>query len=108
MISAGVFLGAPTPCHALASYPGKESPTVGTFDNASKRVADVTAIDRSLPALMYSMDAGSGPFSGVKRTFVSEAPMSANDPKRTSLRNVGGIHTLIIGGRSGREATGIC
>src|SRR5262249_41617608 len=29
MMSAGVFLGAPTPPQALASKPGKKSPTVG-------------------------------------------------------------------------------
>src|SRR3989442_1145911 len=28
-ISAGVFLGAPTPYHTLASYPGTKSPMVG-------------------------------------------------------------------------------
>src|SRR5712692_4119437 len=33
MISEGVFLGAPTPYHVLASYPGNTSATVGRSGN---------------------------------------------------------------------------
>src|SRR5262249_29473578 len=64
MISAGVFRGAPTPPQALASKPGKKSPTVGMSGSASERVAVVTASARSLPALMYSID----DIMGVKKT----------------------------------------
>src|SRR5262249_1637889 len=59
-ISAGVSLGAPIPCSALASQPGTKSPTVGTSGNTSERVAVVTASGRSLPALMNSIDSGTG------------------------------------------------
>src|SRR5262249_35428668 len=59
-ISADVSLGAPMPCNALASYPGTKSPTVGTSGNTSERVAVVTASGRSLPALMNSVDSGTG------------------------------------------------
>src|SRR5262249_33088525 len=38
-ISAGVALGAPRPDQLLASYPGTNSPTVGTSGSASERVA---------------------------------------------------------------------
>src|SRR5215468_4057837 len=64
MMSAGVFLGAPTPPQALASKPGKKSPTVGMSGSASERVAVVTASARSLPALMCSID----DIMGVKKT----------------------------------------
>src|SRR5262249_23270904 len=57
-ISAGVALGAPRPDQLLASYPGTNSPTVGTSGSASERVAVATARARSLPALMYSIDEG--------------------------------------------------
>src|SRR5882757_3486130 len=57
-ISAGVFLGAPMPYHALASKPGTVSLTVGTPFNISEGLLPVTAKGRSLPALTYSMDAG--------------------------------------------------
>src|SRR3954468_22090979 len=50
MISTGVFLGAPTPCHPLVSYPGTKSPTVGRSGSNSERLALVTASGRSLPA----------------------------------------------------------
>jgi hypothetical protein len=49
MILAGVFLGAPTPDQALASYPGRNSLTVGRSGSPSQRVAVVTANGRSLP-----------------------------------------------------------
>src|SRR5262245_26022094 len=51
-ISAGVFLGAPTPNQMLASYPGRKSSTVGISGNTSERVDVVTAKGRSLPARM--------------------------------------------------------
>src|SRR5262249_55156168 len=57
MISGGVFLGAQRPTHWLASKPLTKSPTVGISGSASDRVAVVTAKARSLPALMYSIDA---------------------------------------------------
>src|SRR5262249_16402289 len=41
-ISAGVFLGAPTPDQALASYPGTNSPTVGMSGNVAGGVGVVT------------------------------------------------------------------
>src|SRR5712671_7434651 len=47
-ISAGVFLGAPMPCHVLASKPGTDSPTVGTSGSVSERRAVVTANARTL------------------------------------------------------------
>ena len=53
------------PNHALASYPGTNSPTVGTSGRTSERVAVVTASARSLPALIYSIDAGSRPKVGL-------------------------------------------
>jgi hypothetical protein len=59
-MSAGVFLGAPTPCHVLASKPGKKSPTVGMSGSISVRVAVVVARARSLSARMYSLTAGKG------------------------------------------------
>src|SRR5262249_41403770 len=49
IICDGVFLGAPTPNQALASYPATNSPTVGISGNASARVDVVTANGRSLP-----------------------------------------------------------
>src|SRR5262245_59489798 len=55
-MSAGVFLGAHTPFHVLASYPVTKSPMVGRSGSASERVAVVTARARSLPALMCGMD----------------------------------------------------
>src|SRR5262245_52140358 len=55
-ISAGVFLGAPTPNQALASKPGTNSPTVGMPGSTSERVAVVTASARSLLLLMCSID----------------------------------------------------
>ena len=56
-ISAGVAFGAPMPDQKLASKPGTNSPTVGMSGSASERVAAVTASARSLPALIYSIDA---------------------------------------------------
>ena len=53
-------LGRADAVPALASYPGTNSPTVGTSGSASERVAVVTASARSLPALMYSIDEGIG------------------------------------------------
>src|SRR5262249_49549355 len=38
IISAAVFLGAPSPTQPLASYPGKNSATAGTSRSASTRV----------------------------------------------------------------------
>src|SRR5262249_13861850 len=55
MILAGVFLGAPRPPHALASKPGRNSPTVGRSGSVSQRVAVVTAKRRSLSALICSI-----------------------------------------------------
>ena len=49
MISIGVFLGATIPFHPLASYPGTNSPTVGTSGSASERTVVVTANGRTLP-----------------------------------------------------------
>src|SRR5215475_113354 len=57
MISDAVFFGALRPTHWLASKPGTKSPTVGISGSASERIAVVTAKARSLPALMYSIDA---------------------------------------------------
>src|SRR5262249_13798507 len=57
MTSVGVSLGEPKPDQALASQPGTISPKVGTLGSTSERVAVVTASARSLPALMYSIDA---------------------------------------------------
>src|SRR5262245_26980527 len=54
-ISAGVAFGAPTPDQALASYPGRNSLTVGRSGSPSQRVAVVTANGRSLPALICSI-----------------------------------------------------
>src|SRR5207249_957447 len=48
-ISVGVALGAPMPNHTLASYPGRNSPKVGTSGSTGERVAGVTASARSLP-----------------------------------------------------------
>src|SRR5262249_15471075 len=53
MNSVGVFLGAPRPSHALASYLATTSQPVGISGRASKRVVSVTASGRSLPALIY-------------------------------------------------------
>src|SRR5262245_14486767 len=50
-------LGALRPTHWLASKPGTKSPMVGISGSASERIAVVTAKARSLPALMYSIDA---------------------------------------------------
>ena len=60
MISAGVFLGAPTPVQPIASKAGMKSAIVGISGNASTRDAAVTASPRSVPALMYPIDAGMG------------------------------------------------
>src|SRR5262249_61506601 len=49
--------GARTPTHWLPSKPGTKSLTVGMSGSASERIAVVTAKARSLPALMYSIDA---------------------------------------------------
>jgi hypothetical protein len=57
MISGGAFLGAQRPTHWLASKPLTKSPTVGISASASDRVAVVTAKARSLPALIYSIEA---------------------------------------------------
>src|SRR5260370_7288179 len=43
MISFGVPLGTPTPCHALASKPGTTSLTVGTSGSPANRVLPATA-----------------------------------------------------------------
>src|SRR5262245_59816091 len=56
-IPAAVAFGAQTPNQLLASYPGTDSATVGVSGSASERVAAVTASARSLPALIYSIDA---------------------------------------------------
>ena len=53
MIAAGEPVGAPTPYHRADSNPGTVSPTVGISGINSRRVADVTAMARSVPALMY-------------------------------------------------------
>src|SRR5262249_33743182 len=60
-ITAGVFFGAPTPNHWLASKPGTKSLRVGRSGNISERLAVVTASARSLSTLIYSIDAGSWP-----------------------------------------------
>src|SRR5262245_8931616 len=60
-MSAGVFLGAPTPKKVLASWPGTNSATVGMSGRASERVAVVIASRRSLPALTYWIDEGPPP-----------------------------------------------
>src|SRR5262245_11678322 len=49
MISAGVFLGAPRPHTALASYPGTNSPTLGKSGKISERAAVVTPSARTGP-----------------------------------------------------------
>src|ERR1700733_4174261 len=59
-ISPGVLVGAPTPCHVLASKPGTDSPTVGTSGSAAERCAVVTASGRTWPALIAARDSGSG------------------------------------------------
>src|SRR5262245_6039072 len=59
-ISAGVFLGAPMPCHVLASKPGTDSAMVGTSGNACERLAVVTASARTLPPRTVSIDSGNG------------------------------------------------
>src|SRR5262249_22109788 len=46
MTSTGVLFGAPTPYHALTSYPVTNSPTLGTSGTASARIALVTASPR--------------------------------------------------------------
>src|SRR5262245_5145186 len=56
--SAGVFLGAPSAYHWLASNPGRVSATSGTSGSASSPANVVTANARTLPALMYSIAAG--------------------------------------------------
>src|SRR5262249_5501202 len=58
IICGGVVLGAPTPYHWLDSKPGRNSPIVGMPGSVSERVALATASARSVPALMYSIDAG--------------------------------------------------
>src|SRR5271154_4283712 len=58
MISRGVLFGAPIATEDVASKPGRKSPSVGMSGNAGERSAVVTASTRSLPVLMYSMDAG--------------------------------------------------
>src|SRR5258706_526699 len=55
MMALGVFLGAPSPSQAIASYPGENSPRAGTSGSASRRLALVTASARSLPERMYPM-----------------------------------------------------
>src|SRR5262245_60063274 len=55
-ISVGVVLGAPRPNQTLASYPGRNSPTVGTSGSTGERVAGVTANGRSLPVRMCSVN----------------------------------------------------
>src|SRR5262249_58259699 len=52
---------APLLLRALVSSPGTNSPTVERPGNTSERLPLVTANARSLPALMYSMDAGTVP-----------------------------------------------
>src|SRR5262245_19236178 len=59
-ISALVLLGAQTPYQALASYPGKNSPTVGVSGSAPERAAPVVASARNLPVRTYSIDEGNG------------------------------------------------
>src|SRR5262249_11751367 len=59
-ISALVLLGAQTPYQALASYPGKNSPTVGISGSAPERAAPVVASARNLPVRTYSIDEGNG------------------------------------------------
>src|SRR5262249_36309407 len=51
-ILLGVFLGAATPYQALASLPGKKSPTAGRSGSGSQRLAVVTASARSAPDRM--------------------------------------------------------
>ena len=54
------FLGAPTPIQPITSKPGMKSAMVGISGNASTRDVAVTASPRSVPALMYPIDAGMG------------------------------------------------
>src|SRR5262249_60546103 len=56
IISDDVWLGAPTPNQVLASYPGKNSPTVGMSGSPLQRVGVVTASARKVPWRMYSID----------------------------------------------------
>src|SRR3982074_1649187 len=63
MIAVGVFRGAPTPYHELASKPGTKSLSVGMSGNSSQRIAVVTASGRTVPALTYSIDPGAVPNS---------------------------------------------
>src|SRR5712671_2388781 len=60
IIAESVFLGATTPYHVLASYPGTCSPMVGRSGSASKRCAEVRAKARNVPARTYSIPAGAG------------------------------------------------
>src|SRR4029453_17255589 len=56
-ISAGVFLGAPRPHTALASYPGTNSLTLGKSGKTPERDVVVTANARNVPARMWAIDA---------------------------------------------------
>src|SRR6516165_2298700 len=58
MITADVFLGAPIPCQALASKPGRKSPIVGIPGSDDERSFVVTANARKLPVLMCSTEGG--------------------------------------------------
>jgi hypothetical protein len=58
IIAVGVFRGAPTPYQEVASKPGTKSLSVGMSGSPSQRVALVTASGRSVPLLIYSIDAG--------------------------------------------------
>ena len=56
----GRVLGRADSIHQARLVAGRNSPTVGMSGSASERVAVVTASARSLPALMYSIDAPGG------------------------------------------------
>src|SRR5215510_4294665 len=56
-ISAGVFLGAPRPHTALASYPGTNLLILGRSGNTSERDVVVTPSARNVPARTCAIDA---------------------------------------------------
>jgi len=59
-MTAGIAFGAPMPCQVFASNPGTNSPIVGRSGSACARVAVVTVSARTRPALILSIDSGSG------------------------------------------------
>ena len=81
-ISCGNLAGPTTPAHDITENPGKPaSAMVGTSGRSAKRVLPVTAIARSLPALMFSRSVMGGSMNKSIR-LASSSVMAGAPPRK--------------------------